>query len=160
MSSIASSDTSSKKQALSPIHTQTLQALMQAVAIPSYRALATKAGISRWQIQQIRTGNISNMRLETLSKLSNALEIPLATLLNHFLPDSAATPADKTPQPTQPPSPKPFIRLTTSFQLPTQNPHMVCQTNMQKRGLESRIIRNRFTSDTWIFGFISAFAQH
>ena len=133
MSSIASSDTSSKKQALSPIHTQTLQALMQAVAIPSYRALATKAGISRWQIQQIRSGNISKLRLETLIKLSDALEIPLATLLNHFLPDSAATPADKTPQPTQLPAPSTTAETVQSEALQTLETWLIQWPTIAKR---------------------------
>ena len=66
--------------------TETLQTLMQAVNLKSYRAIAQKANVSRWQIQQLRSGNITKMRVEALTKISAALAISLATLLNHFLP--------------------------------------------------------------------------
>ncbi|MGD1864294.1 MAG: helix-turn-helix domain-containing protein [Phormidesmis sp.] len=66
--------------------TETLQTLMQAVNLKSYRAIAQKANVSRWQIQQLRSGNITKMRVEALTKISAALDISLATLLNHFLP--------------------------------------------------------------------------
>ncbi|MEL7223549.1 MAG: helix-turn-helix transcriptional regulator [Cyanobacteria bacterium J06576_12] len=69
-----------------PSNTETLQTLMQAANLTSYRAIAQKADLSRWQIQQLRTGNITKMRIEALTKLSAALEISLTTLLDHFLP--------------------------------------------------------------------------
>jgi len=71
--------------------TQALKALMQAANIPTYRALSDKAGISRWQLRQLRSGNIQNMRLSTLTQLAIALGTSLPTLLQTFLP--AAFPA-------------------------------------------------------------------
>ena len=57
---------------------------MQAANIKTYRALADKAGVSRWQIQQLRTGNIEKMRVEALAKISAALQIQITDLLKQF----------------------------------------------------------------------------
>jgi len=66
--------------------TETLQTLMQAANLKSYRAIAQKANVSRWQIQQLRNGNIEKMRVEALTKISEALNVSLSVLLKHFLP--------------------------------------------------------------------------
>lgn len=57
---------------------------MKAAGIPSYRALATQAGVSRWQIQQLRSGNIHTMRVVTLSQIAKALALDLPHLLQVF----------------------------------------------------------------------------
>ncbi len=59
---------------------------MQAANIPTYRALLDKAGISRWQLRQLRSGNIQTMRLGTLTQLATALNTSLPALLQTFLP--------------------------------------------------------------------------
>ncbi|MEL6352805.1 MAG: helix-turn-helix transcriptional regulator [Cyanobacteria bacterium J06627_28] len=64
--------------------TETLQALMQAAQVQSYRALAINADVSRWQIQQLRTGNGHKMRLATLTQLAEALKIPFIDFLQAF----------------------------------------------------------------------------
>lgn len=64
--------------------TPSVKALMQRVNIPSYRALAIRAGVSRWQVKQLRSGNISQMRLAVLTQLAAALEVSLSTLLSKF----------------------------------------------------------------------------
>lgn len=66
--------------------TQSLKALMQQANIPSYRALAAQAGVSRWQVKQLRSGNISQMRLAVLTQLTAALKVSLSTLLSKFSP--------------------------------------------------------------------------
>lgn len=65
-------------------HTPTLKTLMQLANIPSYRALATQASVSRWQVQQLRAGKIAHMRLDVLAQLAKALQVSLSTLLNKF----------------------------------------------------------------------------
>lgn len=75
--------------------TETLQTLMQAAQLKSYRAIAQKADVSRWQIQQLRSGNIEKMRIEALTKISKALNISLTALLSHFLPLTSDAPAPK-----------------------------------------------------------------
>ncbi|NEP17363.1 MAG: helix-turn-helix domain-containing protein [Leptolyngbya sp. SIO4C1] len=72
--------------------TRMLQTLMQRAGIASFRALAAQAGVSRWQIDRLRQGGLSQMRLEYLTKLAAALSIPLTELLAHF---GAVTPEAK-----------------------------------------------------------------
>ncbi len=73
--------------------TQALQALMRAANIPTYRALLDKSGISRWQLRQLRSGNIQNMRLSILTRLATALDTSLPDLLQAFLPHFPLSPA-------------------------------------------------------------------
>ncbi|MBV6627933.1 MAG: helix-turn-helix transcriptional regulator [Rivularia sp. (in: Bacteria)] len=64
--------------------TQKLRELMQQQDISSFKALSKVAGISEYQIQRLRKGEIREMRLEFLVKLSQALEIDLSELINNF----------------------------------------------------------------------------
>ena len=61
-----------------------LRSLMQAAGIPSYRALAERAGVSRWQVRQLRAGQAKNMRVAVLVQLAEALKVPLSVLLSKF----------------------------------------------------------------------------
>ncbi|MEL6261569.1 MAG: helix-turn-helix transcriptional regulator [Cyanobacteria bacterium J06626_6] len=98
-------------------HPDTLQALMQAASIQSYRALAEKAEVSRWQIQQLRAGNIEKMRVENLKKIGHALNISLTDLLAQFAPAPSVAGASPIPQPSPFPQTEPK-RL--SSEMPTQ----------------------------------------
>jgi transcriptional regulator with XRE-family HTH domain len=69
---------------LSSDYTPTLRALMQAADIVSFRALAEQAGVSRWQVQQLRQGKLSVMRLAVLERLAARLQVPLSQLLSAF----------------------------------------------------------------------------
>ncbi len=92
-------------------HSSQLKALMQPAQIGSYRALALQAGVSRWQVQQIRTGNIRKMRIETLAKIAIALNLSLAALIAEF---------DLTgdhPQPSLQPSAQPSENSALTHQL-------------------------------------------
>ncbi|MGB3788264.1 MAG: helix-turn-helix transcriptional regulator [Phormidesmis sp.] len=59
---------------------------MQAADIPSYRLLSERAGVSRWQIQQLKTGHIKKMRLVSLIQIAAALGISFADLYVRFEP--------------------------------------------------------------------------
>ncbi|MGI0489570.1 helix-turn-helix domain-containing protein [Pantanalinema rosaneae CENA516] len=61
-----------------------LQDWMQQAGINSFRALSRAAGVSRWQVEQLRQGKIAQMRVEILLKLSQALQISLSELLTPF----------------------------------------------------------------------------
>ncbi|MEL6471068.1 MAG: helix-turn-helix transcriptional regulator [Cyanobacteria bacterium J06623_4] len=98
-----------------PSHRDTLQALMQAASLQSYRALAEKAAVSRWQIQQLQTGNIEKMRLENLKKIGHALNTSLRDLLDQF--DPAASAAGDSPV-----SPAESIRPSSA--VPAQQPDL------------------------------------
>lgn len=64
-----------------PDASQQLQALMQQVGIPSFRALTREAGVSHWQVRQLRQGKALQMRVEPLLLLANVLKVTLSELL-------------------------------------------------------------------------------
>lgn len=57
---------------------------MQQAGIASFRELSHQAGVSMWQIQQLRRGEIRQMRLDPLHKLSLALQVGLPELFSRF----------------------------------------------------------------------------
>lgn len=73
---------------------QTLQTMMQQANISSQRALAEKANVSRWQVQQLRQGNVDTMRVAVLKQLATALDCSLSELLHAF--DTEQSQTDKT----------------------------------------------------------------
>lgn len=78
-------------------YTPQLQQWMQQAGFSSFKALSRAAGISEKQILQFRRGNISQMRLHTLVKLSQALQLSLTELLTP-LTDGVPHPATSHPQ--------------------------------------------------------------
>ncbi len=62
-----------------------LRSLMSHANISSFRALSQQANVSDWQIRQIRRGNLAQMRVEVLQRISQALKLSLAHLLESFL---------------------------------------------------------------------------
>lgn len=68
--------------------TQELQNLMQQASISSFKALSRQAGVSEYQVLRLRQGKLEQMRLDTLLKLSKALQVPLSELLSTFLESS------------------------------------------------------------------------
>lgn len=74
-------------------YSQLLPLWMQRAGIPNYKALSQQSGVSEKQIRRLRRGEIAQMRLETFSKLSQALQIPLTELLQQAsAPESLAAP--------------------------------------------------------------------
>jgi molecular chaperone GrpE (heat shock protein)/DNA-binding Xre family transcriptional regulator len=65
-------------------YTHRLRSLMQSVGVSSFKALSQTAGVSEWQVRQLRQGNARQMSLEALYKLSEALQIPLIELIAKF----------------------------------------------------------------------------
>ena len=61
--------------------THPLRPLMQAVGFSTYKALSQAAGVSEKQIRRLRQGTIAPTRVETLLKLSQALQISLTELV-------------------------------------------------------------------------------
>ena len=72
-----------------PNFSQRLQDLMQCVGISSFRGLSRAAGISEGQILRLRRGEIGQMRVNVLLKLSQVLQVPLSELVNTFSVASA-----------------------------------------------------------------------
>lgn len=72
-------------------HTPQLQTLMRSRGVSTFKELSQKAGISEQQIRRLRRGQIGQMRLETLQKLSQALRITIADLLKMFSEETPET---------------------------------------------------------------------
>lgn len=64
--------------------THQLQNLMQQVGISSFKALARDSGTSERQVMRLRRGEVEQMRVETLLKLSRALQVSLTQLVTTF----------------------------------------------------------------------------
>ncbi len=65
-------------------YTHLLQDLMQQVGISSFKALALAAGISERQIRRLRHGEIEQMRVDVLLKVSQVLQMSLTELVATF----------------------------------------------------------------------------
>lgn len=78
-------------------YSDTLKALMAAVDISSYKALAQAAGVSESTIRRLRRGQIAHLKLATLLALSQALGIAIANLIAQFSPTPAPTPTPSSP---------------------------------------------------------------
>ena len=57
---------------------------MQKANLATFKALSRAAGVSEWQIEQLRQGKAAQMRVEPLYRISQALQISLETLLSQF----------------------------------------------------------------------------
>ncbi|MCC5638818.1 nucleotide exchange factor GrpE [Nostoc sp. CHAB 5844] len=64
--------------------TQKLQNLSQKVGITSFKALSKAAGISERQILRLRRGEVEQMRVDVLLKLSSVLQMSLSELVTTF----------------------------------------------------------------------------
>lgn len=64
--------------------TPQLRQLMERVGVLSFAALSRKAGVSQSQVRSLRQGKVTQMRLETLLKLAEALQVSLVELLATF----------------------------------------------------------------------------
>lgn len=65
-------------------YTHLLQDLMQRVGISSFKALALAAGVSERQIRRLRHGEIEQMQVDVLLKLSQLLQMSLTELVATF----------------------------------------------------------------------------
>jgi DNA-binding Xre family transcriptional regulator len=73
---------------MTPLHTQDfthpLQQLMQQAGVSSFKALSRKAAVSERQVRRLRQGQIAQMRVETLLKISQVLQVSMTELLTIF----------------------------------------------------------------------------
>lgn len=65
-------------------YTPILQQQMEKLGITSFRVLAKQAGVSLWQVTQLRRGHLHRMRLEILLQLCQVLELSLTDLITTF----------------------------------------------------------------------------
>jgi molecular chaperone GrpE (heat shock protein) len=64
--------------------TQKLQDLNQKLGIPNFKALSKATGVSERQILRLRRGEVAQMRVEVLLKLSLVLQLSLSELVTTF----------------------------------------------------------------------------
>lgn len=85
-----------------PAYTDRLRARMQPLNLSSYQALSKAAGVSKWQIEQLRQGKAAEMRLNVLYQIAAALQISIDTLIQEFsdLTDSPQTSTAENPAST------------------------------------------------------------
>lgn len=81
-------------------YTPQLQHLMQQVGLPSFKALCQQAGVSRRQVTQLRQGQIQQIQVSKLLRLSQVLQVPLVDLLTIFS-DQAIEAELNQPKPSQ-----------------------------------------------------------
>ena len=65
-------------------YTDSLQKLMQRVGVSSYKALSKVAGVSERQLRRLRQGELQQMQVAVLLKLSQTLRVPLIELVATF----------------------------------------------------------------------------
>lgn len=75
---------------MSQAATHRLRAWMRSVGFSSFRALSQAAGVSEKQILRLRRGD-AQLRVESLLKLSHALQVPVSELLILVAPDQRST---------------------------------------------------------------------
>ncbi|MEQ9373158.1 MAG: helix-turn-helix domain-containing protein [Coleofasciculus chthonoplastes F3-SA18-01] len=110
---------SSHKNQSAPNYTQQLQYLMQQVDVSSFRQLSRVSGVSERQMKRLRQGQVSQMRVETLLKLSQVLQISVDQLLTLFSPESISpmTPSrDRTSFTPEIPAPESLDNLKQEYQ--------------------------------------------
>lgn len=71
-------------QAFNSDFTQPLQQLMQGVGISSFKALSKTSGVSEKQLRRLRKGQVNQLRVENLLKLSQVLQVSVSELLATF----------------------------------------------------------------------------
>lgn len=68
----------------SDVYTKRLRQLMQQRQISSFKGLREQALISKGVVRHLRTGQVGEIRLEALDRLSQVLVIPLPELIRQF----------------------------------------------------------------------------
>ncbi len=73
---------------------QRLRSLLQQANIPSLKALSRAAEVSEWQVKQLNKGQAAKMRVESLHKLAQALQVSIVELVAKFSEVAIVTPTD------------------------------------------------------------------
>jgi DNA-binding Xre family transcriptional regulator len=123
-----------------------LRSHMQRVNIASYRALAAQAQVSRWQVQQLRVGNVKQMRLAVIIQLADVLKLSVGELLSELgWEEFAAKPLEKPLDSSEQPSSAELAALRQAYQqLQTQVAQQVAQVRSQ---VQTEALQ---TLETWL----------
>jgi molecular chaperone GrpE (heat shock protein)/DNA-binding Xre family transcriptional regulator len=130
--------------------TPNLPSLMQSANISSLRALSRAAGVSRWQVEQLRRGQVDQMRVGVVMQLAQALQVPVEQLLQACSSDisSASNSASNSDSPTDSPAESPagtdpseLPNASTESPSPALNPVSSLES---RASLESEQLRQEF----------------
>ncbi|NJL88234.1 MAG: helix-turn-helix domain-containing protein [Leptolyngbyaceae cyanobacterium SM1_1_3] len=131
---------------------RTLLQLMQQAEISSFRRLSQRAGVSEWQVRQLRQGKITQMRLQVLMQLAKALRVSLPQLLTAFAPMVLAQAAT-----VLEPAPATETALAQEYQ------RLQAQLAEQKEQLQQKFQQDSLnTLESWLLNWPTAVyaAQH
>ncbi|MFP4319390.1 MAG: helix-turn-helix domain-containing protein [Phormidium sp.] len=110
--------------------THRLRTLMTQAGISSFRELSRRAAVSQWQIRQLRTGPLSNLRWGVLCQLSQALNLNPSQLI-------AALESEPKPPAVQPnPSELEEAELGDGESLKQEYQRLQAQLNQQSSQLQ------------------------
>lgn len=76
--------------------TSHLQDLIKQAGIPSFKALGRDAGVSERQILRLRRGEVKEIRVSVLAKLSQALKVSVSELVTGFSESNSVEPSVST----------------------------------------------------------------
>jgi DNA-binding Xre family transcriptional regulator len=65
-------------------YSQRLRSRLQQAKLPSLKALSRAAEVSEWQVKQLSKGQAAKMRVESLHKLAQALQVSMVELVAEF----------------------------------------------------------------------------
>ncbi|MCY7284843.1 MAG: helix-turn-helix transcriptional regulator [Cyanobacteria bacterium CAN_BIN43] len=65
-------------------YSQRLRSLLHQAQLPSLKALSRVAEVSEWQVKQLSRGQAAKMRVESLHKLAQALQVSVVELVAKF----------------------------------------------------------------------------
>jgi molecular chaperone GrpE (heat shock protein) len=117
-----------------PDFTPKLHQLMQQVGIASFRELSRVSGISERQILRLRRGEIAQLRLDGLLKLSSVLKISLGELVDNFSGMEVKTQA----APTNPELLQQIADLQTEY-----------QRSQQQLTQQQELLQQHFQQSMW-----------
>lgn len=121
--------------------TESLRAMMQPLGIPSFRALAQASGLSRWQIDRLRRGQMAQMRLEAVLKLAQTLQVSLEELL--ALSDNSLPPVSGSGE-----NP---AESSVEFQLRQEYQRLQLQLEQQRQSLQQEFQQNSLQAlESWL----------
>ncbi|KPQ36090.1 MAG: Molecular chaperone GrpE (heat shock protein) [Phormidesmis priestleyi Ana] len=127
-----------------------LRSLMQQANIPSYRALAVQAQVSRWQVQQLRSGNIGKMRVAVIAQIANALNISVTQLLSESQPESQPESQHESQLAGAAPTPQ-TLESAQLAQLQQEYQRLQLQLAQQENKVRSQVQSEALqTLDTWL----------
>ncbi|HEY9644544.1 MAG TPA: helix-turn-helix domain-containing protein [Coleofasciculaceae cyanobacterium] len=118
-----------------------LRSRLQALGIPSFRALSQIAGVSKWQVEQLRKGQAAGMRVDVLHRLSQALQMSLSDLLSAYA-DLVVEPDPENPS------------AASTLQLKQEYERLQAQLQQQRELLQQEFQQDCLRSlESWLIQF-------